>query len=476
MSDALKRITGTLSNPPWALVIEADRPGLTIALEDGSVVERAKADDVARLADHAIYALPRHRDIVRALDGRCVGNVWRRGQRGSRVSSLNVESATAYMIPLFRGFAPDPDLVAKEFGVFARWVRAQDVGMASLGTIAENLLRRTLPYDVDLKPIDWAHEAVYSGRKRPVVPGVELHGAAYYDKQATYPIAQVEVGMPTRPPRWLRGERDLPRLRDTVLRGRDGAAVCQIVVPEALWGPIPFRTARGLVWGWSDTPRGGTWTFDDLRSVHEVGGEIVGLDYAFEIHTRDPDFYRSWWKLVEEGRALEGFAGQLVKACTSKTWAAFSMSGRTASRTWDSGGRQVGSDVLGHPGKGRAPQLSALVDGRVRRQIWQALRDRTDIPYTDTDGVWAPKGECPSGFREKAQGTVQIAGPQAYRWRESEDGPWVASVAGMDPVRAMALFEDGTWRRSFPVAINDHYLGDDLHVPTVKAKIRKTSR
>ncbi|MDP8928736.1 MAG: hypothetical protein M3O70_09220, partial [Actinomycetota bacterium] len=115
----------------------------------------------------------------------------------------------------------------------------------------------------------------------------------------------------------------------------------------------------------------------------------------------------------------------------------------------------------------RAPQLSAMIAGRVRRQMWLALRDRDDVPFLDTDGGWT-YGDVPDGFAIKKRGEiVQISGLQSYRYREP-GGEWVYSVSGLSREAAARFFEGGGWRTRSPVGIGDTWPGVERHIPTVR--------
>lgn len=427
---------------PWAVILSASRLGIKLVTEDGEVFRTLSISDTItlldKLRDCSIYCYPLRVDLVRAVGGQCVGNVWKSHTHGMTISSIVVRQTTIYFLRGTR-HQPSPNEMFGGVQAFLQWVREQGCGATSFSSITNNLLRRYMPYEVPYPPkLEIARETIFNGRPETPITGRTLRGLTYHDRPRTYPNAMAKTGLVSVYERTNRP--DLSKL---------GFALASVRISKNDGGfyPIPLRSRYGfLVWGYNKQPIKGYYSLEDLHSALEYGGEVI-IRSAMQAAEHDPSYFQPWYEAILEGRSLPGYAGQLVKTCTSVAWAMFTMYGARGKCYFDSKGKQIHLE-LGNMRKLGAPQVSALFDSYVRNKMWKEVFVPGYEPvYFYSDGGFFYEKEVPSLEPKYIASELEIAGQNCYRYRDTS-GQWQPVVAGTrDPVKAMRVFEGGSWKR-----------------------------
>jgi hypothetical protein len=211
----------------------------------------------------------------------------------------------------------------------------------------------------------------------------------------------------------------------------------------ALLFPTLYPTGRDLQ---------GIWTWQELAVAEAWGCKILRIIEGWTHVSGDRPFI-PWLRAIEQGRAMEGFAGLLAKATGNATWGQFAI--RKASRTivkYDPKAKRRTIKPLRMPGGGnpsqRAPDLAEFVCGLVRAQLYQGMRIAGDsLISAHTDGLWKiDDNKIIPGWRSKEKAIrLRLINPQelAYRCKGESSDHYV--VAGLRADRAPEFFEQ-SWQ------------------------------
>jgi hypothetical protein len=397
-----------------------------------------------RLAGHRCYLLGSPSKMIHttgALSWLCY--TW----KGRETRIVHVPSGcTVHSLRGHLDHVADPfdDLI-----VFLRWLRGYGVAPSSIPSMAWQLFRASLAREYVVGFDDAiGRAALYGGRQEARSTGVHSSMVSY-DIRAAYPVA-----MASRP-----YALDLMKVANStgIDPSQPGIAVASVDVDPSLpYPPLPVRIMEDAI-SFQHGHIEGTWSWCELAAAHELGCKVTILEnYA---PRRIADLFGSWWPLVAEGRSLPRGAGILAKAVSTATWGQFGMvASEKGRKTWidDNGSRSLTVLEEEH----NLPQtwtahIAAETTARVRtRMLREGLYSSGCSPiYVDTDGIIAtadspcpgPSGSAPGDWRLKDEmPTVEVRGPQLYRWTCSGCGvdhaEWHYNASGIPADEAPAFF------------------------------------
>ena len=404
---------------PVALLDPGHRQ-LTVTTEDG-IRTASGARDVeellAGLSGHVCYAgsgLARFRWTTPATSWTL--NAWR--GRETRIEHV----PTGVTVSSLRGTLDGSHDPYGDLSRVLGWLRGYGVGPGSVSGMAWNLWRASLPGEVAIGfDPEIGRSALYGGRQEAreartyqAMVSADIRGAYPHAMASAHPYA-----LSLRP---VSAETAL----DPSVSGLAEATVH--VDTDMPYAPLPVRIAQHLIqfqWG---TVRG-VWPWCELAAAQAVGATvIVHRSWA---PRRTADLFTSWWPMAEEGRALEGAAGNLAKAISNSLWGQFGMIGDDRTTTlWADPAGKVPSTVdqeariLPHSW---TAHVAAETTARVRsRIVTEGLYGSQFSPvHVDTDGIIirksaevpCPCGDGPGQWRIKERmAKVDIRAPQLYRY------------------------------------------------------------
>lgn len=366
-------------------------------------------------------------------------------------------------------FPSDDERALRGLGAWRDWLAGAGASpLGTLGSSSMSLLRATLDAPLwtsvpfaSCPPIRFT----LGGRQELGPAGAPAEHAGvlrHFDMRAAYPrtLARLEYGG-----HWFRlHERKLEEHAELIDRG--GRMVfCRARVRLAgEWpGPLVKRPrAEPDMLGFEPAyPRRGTmqglWTYPELRAAREHGATVKLLDGWFHTSGQWRPFER-WWREVEQGREMDGFAGLLAKATGSALWGQFCVSrrGRRQLMFYNSKGRKVIKELTTSGGRRPAHDLAEYLTGSVRAELYRFLVAAGGrLCSAHTDGGWV---DCRDGWsypdwRSKEQAVrLRVLDPQllAYRRPGDEEDSYV--VSGWPAEGAAELFEDKWAERTEAVA------------------------
>ena len=330
------------------------------------------------------------------------------------------------------------------------WLRSYGVSPASVPAMAWNLFRASLSrsYSCGFDP-ETGRAAFYGGRQEITATGTFQNMVAI-DIKSAYPAAMA------RPEGYALSLREVDWSTELDPHAA-GIAEAGVNVPQ--WFPyalLPIRIGRDVI-SFQKGYVEGFWPWCELAAAARLGAVVTVIrSWA---PARQADLFGPWWPLAEEGRALPGGAGQLAKAISNSTWGQFGM-------VADEKARRQYADDYGHtwldvelpehelPHSWTA-HIAAETTGRVRAQMLDALAVTSPV-HIDTDGLLVaagtdipgPQTGAPGEWRVKTEmHTLQIRGPQLYRWTcpkcgaGHECGPWHYTTSGIPAEESAAFFE-----------------------------------
>ena len=204
----------------------------------------------------------------------------------------------------------------------------------------------------------------------------------------------------------------------------------------------------------------GVWTREELDAARAAGCSIRELEAWLHVPQPRHDGlglwqpFLPWWRAVEEGRRLPGFARLLAKATGNALWGQFAMTeGSRAILTLEGRGRNrlrvLKAASRNGQGRPAAHDLTETVCGRVRAQLaTMMLWAGESLLCAHTDGGWtldAPD-EPPAGWRVKDRAEwIRLVSPLIYSYQPVRASSPVYVFSGIPYLRAPAAFEDH-WR------------------------------
>ncbi len=208
--------------------------------------------------------------------------------------------------------------------------------------------------------------------------------------------------------------------------------------PQAILGFEAAYPAEGTLQG--------IWTYPELRAAQETGASVHLLEGWMHTSGQWRPFER-WWREVEQGRRMHGFAGTLAKATGSALWGQFCISrrGRRQLLFYDRRGRRVIRELPTTGGRKPAHDLAEYLTGSVRAELYRFLVAAGGrLCCAHTDGGWV---DCAGGWaypawrsKERAE-ALRVLDPQllAYRIPGEQGERYV--VSGWPAEGAADLFE-----------------------------------
>lgn len=430
---------------PWTAIRE---DGSAADLAEAGVMHYADTDAAVDWFNHRIGSLIRWND--------------------RRIQWVSPESVKVRLLK----DSPDDDEAAAGLFAWAEWARAEGAGIGSMGATGISLIRATL--DKRDRIVAW---------RRGVPAFVPVGG---------------RIGGHLRPGPW-RGDAvqiDLPAAYASELGGltwegefrprSDGASAqdapsmieATISVPDYLPdGPVPLRPATAAttpdrIFAPLDEvetyPVGetvtGIWTREEIDLARELGCDILeSRTWAMPSNAAVKPF-AAWWRAIERGRSMDGWAGLLAKQTGNATVGALCPHpGGVLSREWWEGRRKMiacaecdGPLTVGdhaHRSPSRHHLLYETVAGRVRARLGRVLAYfGTDALYWHTDGAWVTTealafpgpAQAAEGWRVKQRATaIDYLNPATYAY--TDGGIATTYVISGEPKATGALAFDREW-------------------------------
>lgn len=363
-------------------------------------------------------------------------------------------------------FDSEPEL---ERGLIAwsDWLAEHEVNPGwSLGGSSISLLRATLERPLvttngELPPARWT----LGGRQQCwVEPGTSVAGAIQLDLPAAYThiigtlryggvwrhipaptVHQLELNRQAENPTLCSARVRLPNLQVGPLHRRPRRRPDSRI--EELAPSVPYPTRGALE---------GLWTLAELDQA-DAAGALIRVDDAW-VHVGGDQPFEPWHEAIMEGRALDGFAGQLAKATGNALWGQFVIDDRKrlVVQRWN-GSYQALPVQASSGSQRRAWDVGELVCGAVRAKLYSALSACAGgLVCAHTDGLWVKDSYqaeiarvCleEEGWRIKSEAAeLEVLDQQKYRYRPRRARSWRVVCSGVPAGRATETFAQ-LWER-----------------------------
>ena len=348
-----------------------------------------------------------------------------------------------------------------EAGIAAwcEWLHGEEVNPGwSLGGTSMNLLRATLEQPLPttlgtLPPARWT----LGGRQQCFVePGTVIRGAVQLDLPAAYThvVGGLRYGGAWRrchehPEMWhtagfpvlVRARVSLPSdLTVGPLHRRPRSRPDTRV--EEIAPTVPYPTSGRLE---------GLWTYAEIEQA-DAAGAYIAIRESY-VHAGGDTVFADWHDAIMEGRALDGYAGQLAKATGNALWGQFVIDDRKRLQVqrWNGSYRSLPVQASsGH--QKRAWDVGELVCGTVRARLYEALSCfDDDVVCCHTDGLWVrdtarananPLGLAIDGWRIKSDAAeLHVLDQQKYRYRTRRARTFTTVFSGVPAARADDVFQ-----------------------------------
>lgn len=351
-----------------------------------------------------------------------------------------------------------PERVLEGFTRWRDWLAGWGATVGTTGAAAMSLLKATLELPLvtssgERPPIGFT----LGGRQELGAVGAGTHQGrlVHLDLPAAYAatLSGLRYGGV-----WVRCDGTPGRNAEEAAGGEYPVFVrARVTIPAGIAGPLVKRPVRGpksylesqltAAFYPSGCRLQGTWTWEELRAAELAGCHVTVLDAW--LHRSGYRPFARWWEAVEQGRGMGGLAGLLAKVTGNALWGRFCMDPR-AGRRWvrgtDKRGRATLRPLEGRRGGFPAHDLAETVSGRVRAQLYSAMREAgPDLLLADTDGLWCRRGSVRvAGWRVKGRAErLDVLMPQVYReWPLHGDGGPYVTFAGVPAELAAAAFEN----------------------------------
>ena len=170
------------------------------------------------------------------------------------------------------------------------------------------------------------------------------------------------------------------------------------------------------------------------------------------MHAGGDTVFADWHDAIMEGRALDGYAGQLAKATGNALWGQFVIDDRKRLQVqrWNGSYRSLPvQSSSGH--QKRAWDVGELVCGTVRAALYGALSSYPNsLICCHTDGLWIrDDGEdiMPEPWRVKSDAVeLHVLDQQKYRYRTRRARTFHTVFSGVPAARADEVFQS-LWGR-----------------------------
>lgn len=356
-----------------------------------------------------------------------------------RYSPAGSESEAGHTVRVLGVPFPDDDDDAV-YGLerWRGWLASEGAApQGSLGSTSMSLLRaslrRTLWTGVPASSVPPIRFTI-GGRQElgPAGAPAEYTGRLrHYDLRAAYAVTlgRLEYGG-----RWYTLDAGAARLAERLdAAGRMVFVHARVRLDGDVLGPLvrrPRSEPRAVLGYFPEYPRAGAvqgvWTYPEVRAASDNGAD-VRIDGGWFHANGDPDPYPflPWWRRVEAGRSLGGFAGLLAKATGNALWGQFCISsgGRKQLLYYHKGRRHI-VDVRIAGTRKPAHDLSEYLTGKVRAELYRfavAAGDR--LCCCHTDGGWIDAGDgwtYPEPWRQKERASrLRVLDPQVLAYTDA---------------------------------------------------------
>lgn len=238
----------------------------------------------------------------------------------------------------------------------------------------------------------------------------------------------------------------------------------KIKIPSTLQiGPLPKRPhGRPSVWTQvlmptpypRNTTLQGIWTLEEIQAAVKAGCKIKKILNIWVHITEDESSkpFGSWWKAIQEGRAIGGFAGALAKASGNALWGQFCISeGRRSVQYWrrtKHGPIRESSSLPMGASRPNAFDLAESITGRVRAKLYNFMVSAGEnLISAHTDGAWCRDNGWPGLPEWRSKDTaerIDILTPQTLRYIKPRSKAFTYCVAGVPSPLAPEVFQK-TW-------------------------------
>jgi hypothetical protein len=371
-------------------------------------------------------------------------NTW----RGKGVKMLHVPTGTTFTS--LRGVLEGSDDAFRDLNETLTWLKGYGIPPSSISGMAWKLFRASINDNVQIG-FDPAisEQSFYGGRQECGKPDT-YNDMKLLDIHAAYPTAMAKRDVSL----------SLVKVDNSTNLDPEesGLARVRVYVPKNLpYPPLPVRvtpTAIQFQWGQIE----GVWSWCELDAARQLGCKIEVLEnYA---PGRTTDLFSNWWSMAQEGRELNGAAGQLAKAIANSTWGQFAMRGTERSEiSWadDKGDESIELDL---PNRAMPHQwamhIASEITSRVRVQtLTEGLYGTGKPVHVDTDGLIVSANSANPRNTGTGYGqwrvkehirTLDLKAPQLYRYQRQGDDlvSWNYVASGMTPVMARRFFDSNT--------------------------------
>lgn len=362
-------------------------------------------------------------------------------------------------------FPAQPIRAIEGLGFWRDWLSQYGATtLSSMGSSAFSLLRARLPRPLwcsigELPPI----YCTIGGRQElGVKPGTYTGEFRHYDLQAAYAktLGHMRYGG-----RWREVSPRYP-YQAANSKGMLCFVRARIEVPELSFGPLPRRPkGRPTVWQQvlfpteypTHTTIQGVWTTEELDTALEVGCKLKKILNVW-VHITENDTDRPfavWWKAIQDGRKMPGFAGMLAKATGNALWGQFCISeGKRSIQSWRREHGQlvrIWSEVEVVSTRPPAFDLAETITGRVRAKLYGFVTSvGSSFISAHTDGAWI---RSDSDNRERhfsdsnewrtkdVAERIDILTPQSLRYRTESGSDFLYCMAGIPSPLAVDAFK-----------------------------------
>ena len=230
-----------------------------------------------------------------------------------------------------------------------------------------------------------------------------------------------------------------------------------VTIPPDVIGPLPERprgrrTAVESALFPVPYPRGvtmqGVWTVPEVASAQAVGCDVRLLEGW--LHFAEARPFAAWWKAIDDGRGMGGYAGTLAKATGNALVGQFHIDRGRKETRWVEGGESKRKGIAAHP-RPPATDLAEWVCGSVRARLYSdviaPLGER--VLCAHTDGAWIRRDDA-----DRQSGSGQVADEAGPR-----QPPNTAQVGRAPQVSDLVRLLHGgpseRWRHSDTAAVLD---------------------
>lgn len=353
--------------------------GVGIVTAAGLVIGDAGYYPLSATPKHTVLYAHSHRamwNLVRQGKGKA--RFWRNRYTKYHIGGQPINSAR----DLFAGM--EPEEAYESLRAVRDWVELSGANMSSLGGTANSLWRASLQSRIIVAsgrtPVPSEHLAL--GGRQEAFPDV-YEDAALWDMRAAYVSAMKDLFVGARYRRYTRAGGF--ELRTPSAVGFARATVTRPYGKRRSWGFLPVKNTMGRTVFPREREVEGMFDLQELRAAHKLGCNVVMHEAWIAHGLRLP--WRRWAEMIEEGRALPGNAGVMVKAISNTLWGTFATRGKGTWVHYENGRPVSVPDVreFNSPARAVAAHVASYLRARLLLEALY-LNDAAAVS-AHTDGV-----------------------------------------------------------------------------------------